>query len=67
MTSRRSLLSDLVPPIIRAMGGKREFASAAVTLGRAEAHLLRPESYAPPRSLDRRVRIDVREVGGWPV
>jgi acetyl esterase/lipase len=67
MTSRRSLLSDLVPPVIRAMGGKREFSSAAVTLGRAEAHLLRPESYSPPRSLDRRVDIDVREVGGWPV
>ena len=63
----RSLLSALVPPIIRALGGKREFSSAALTLGRAEAHLLRPEPFAPPKSLDRRVRVSVRHVGDWPV
>jgi len=67
MTPRRSLLSDLVPPIIRAMGGKREFSSAALTLGRAEQHLLRPEPFAPPRSLDRRVDVAIRHVGDWPV
>ena len=67
MTPRRSLLSDLVPPIIRAMGGKREFSSAALTLGRAERRVLRPEPFAPPRSLDRRVDVSIRHVGDWPV
>jgi acetyl esterase/lipase len=65
MRTRPSLLSAFLPPVIRALGGKREFSSAARTLGRAEQNLLRPESYAPPKRLD--ARLSVREVAGWPV
>jgi len=65
--SRRSLLSAIAPTVIRAMGGKREWSSPELTVSRAEAHLVRPESYAPPKNIDAKVRITVREVGGWPV
>ena len=64
---RNSLLSAIVPALIRLRGSKREFSSAARTMAIAEANLLRPESYAPPRGLDRTVRLAVREVAGWPV
>ena len=33
----------------------------------ADEHVIRPESYAPPKNIDRSVTITVREVGGWPV
>jgi acetyl esterase/lipase len=56
-----------MPPAIRIRGGKREFSSAERTMRLAEEHLVRPESFAPPRSLDRNVRIAVRHIGGWPV
>jgi acetyl esterase/lipase len=49
------------------MGGKREFSSAEATLRTALEHQLRPESFAPPKSIDRAVRLSVRYVGGWPV
>jgi acetyl esterase/lipase len=64
---RRSLLSALMTPAIRIRGGKREFSSAERTMRLAEQHLVRPESYAPPKSIDRAVRLSVRHVGGWPV
>jgi acetyl esterase/lipase len=64
---RRSLRSALVPPVIRAMGGKREFSSAETTLRIAAEHEVRPESFAPPKALDRVVRLAVRYVKGWPV
>ena len=66
-TSRRSLRSALITPMIRARGGKREFSSPELTIDRAMAHTLRPESYAPPKNIDRTVRISVRDVDGWPV
>lgn len=64
---RPSLLSTLVPPVIRALGSKREFSSAERTVRRAEAHRLRPEPFAPPKGLDRSMRVSVRREGGWPV
>lgn len=66
-TRHRSLLSVLVPPVIRLMGGKKELGSAQNTLRAAREHVLRPESFAPPKSLDRRVTITQRDVAGWPV
>ena len=33
----------------------------------AEEHVIRPETFSPPRRLDPRVRVSVRRVGGWPV
>ncbi|WP_411701081.1 alpha/beta hydrolase [Conyzicola sp.] len=65
--SRRSLRSALLPPIMRARGSKREFSSPDVTMRLAAEHALRPESFAPPKNIDRSVRITVRQVAGWPV
>jgi acetyl esterase/lipase len=65
--SRRSLRSAVVSAAIRAMGGKRELSSPQLTIGRASEHVLRPESYAPPKNIDATVRIAVRTVAGWPV
>jgi acetyl esterase/lipase len=65
--SRRSLRSAVVSAAIRAMGGKRELSSPQLTIGRANEHVLRPESYAPPKNIDATVRIAVRTVAGWPV
>jgi acetyl esterase/lipase len=65
--SRRSLRSAVVSAAIRAMGGKKELSSPQLTIGRANEHVLRPESYAPPKNIDATVRIAVRTVAGWPV
>ena len=65
--SRRSFRSAVVSAAIRAMGGKKELSSPELTIGRANEHLLRPESYAPPKNIDATVRVAVRRVGGWPV
>jgi acetyl esterase/lipase len=65
--SRRSLRSAVVSAAIRAMGGKKELSSPQLTIGRANEHVLRPESYAPPKSIDATVRIAARTVAGWPV
>lgn len=64
---RPSALSRLVPALIALRGSKRMFSSADRTMEHARSHLLRPESFSPPRSLDRRVEIDVRRVDGWPL
>jgi acetyl esterase/lipase len=64
---RPSTLALLLPAAIVLRGSKRMFASADRTMAHARSHLTRPESFAPPRSLDRRVRITVRTEGGWPV
>jgi len=66
-SSRRSLRSAIVSAAIRTMGGKKEFSSPELTIGRANEHLVRPESYAPPKNIGTKVDIAVREVGGWPV
>ena len=65
--SRRSIRSALVPTAIRAMGSKKELSSPELTIRRANEHLLRPESYAPPKNIDASVRVAVRRVHGWPV
>lgn len=64
---RHSTLARLVPSLIALRGSKKMFASADRTMDHARSHLLRPESFSPPRSLDRRVDVDVRHVDGWPV
>jgi acetyl esterase/lipase len=43
------------------------FASADRTMAHARSHLTSPEPFAPPPSIDRRVRVAVRTEGGWPV
>lgn len=65
--ARPSALSRLLPTLIALRGSKRMFASADRTMEHATSHLLRPESFAPPASLDRRVDASVRHDGGWPV
>ena len=64
---RQSVLARLAPTLISLTGSKRMFASADRTMEHAAEHLLRPQPYAPPRSLDRRVRLSVRTEDGWPV
>jgi acetyl esterase/lipase len=65
--SRRSIRSALLAVLVPFAGWQREFRSADRTLRHAAEHRLRPVPYAPPRRLDRRVRITVRPVQGWPV
>lgn len=63
----RSIRSALLAVAVPYLGWQRELASAERTMRRATEHQLRPEPYSPPRRLDRRVRVAVRRVAGWPV
>jgi len=49
------------------IGYQREFRSAERTLRGARERVVRPEQFAPPRSLDRAMQFSVRHVQGWPV
>ncbi|MFD3444616.1 alpha/beta hydrolase fold domain-containing protein [Microbacteriaceae bacterium 4G12] len=63
----RSVRSTLMRSVIILLRYQREFRSAERTLGGAMDRVVRPEPYAPPRFLDRSVRISARRVEGWPV
>ncbi|WP_108251626.1 alpha/beta hydrolase fold domain-containing protein [Planctomonas deserti] len=63
----RSVRSTLIRPAITLLGYQREFRSGERTLGGAMDRVVRPEPFAPPRFLDRSVRISARRVQGWPV
>jgi acetyl esterase/lipase len=65
--SRRSIRSALLALAVPYLGYQRELRSAERTLRRAEEHRLRPERFAPPRRLGRRVVLGMRRVAGWPV
>ena len=65
--TRRSLRSALVSLAIRVIGGKGTLSSPERTMRQAHEHVIRPESFAPPKNIDRSVNIAVREVDGWPV
>jgi acetyl esterase/lipase len=65
--SRRSIRSALLSLAVPHLGWQRELASRDRTLQRAAEHQVRPEPYAPPRRLDRRVRFSVQRQAGWPV
>ena len=65
--SRRSVRSALLSLAVPWFRWQRELASAERTMRLAAEHQVRPEPYAPPRRLDRRVRIAVRREHGWPV
>lgn len=45
----------------------RAFTSADVTVELAMQRQVRPESYAPPKRLDRKVNIDIRYDNAWPI
>lgn len=62
-----SLLTAAMPMIMTLRGSKRQFESAERTLARMAELQVRPKRFAPPRGLDRRVRISVGSVSGWPV
>jgi acetyl esterase/lipase len=57
----------MLPALIGLGGSKRLFASADRTMARAASRVVRPVSFSPPRSLDRRVRLSVNSPVGWPV
>jgi acetyl esterase/lipase len=65
--TKRSLRSALMPAVITLLGYQREFRSADRMLDGVAELLVRPETFAPPRSLSRSVRFSVRSVQGWPV
>jgi acetyl esterase/lipase len=64
---RASALSRILPGIIGLLGSKRMFASADRTMRRAREQLVRPQSFAPPRSLERHVDVSIRHENGWPI
>jgi acetyl esterase/lipase len=62
-----SLASRAATGFIRLRGSKRTHRSESATLEQVHALQLRPESYTPPKGLDRKVAISVRQVDGWPL
>lgn len=62
-----SLASKAMPALFALRGYKKIFSSAAATLAQVAELQLRPDSYAPPKKLDRTVSLSVRRVNGWPV
>jgi acetyl esterase/lipase len=56
-----------VTGFIRLSGGKARNRSAAATLKQMAAYQVRPERFAPPKSLDRRTAITVEQQQGWTV
>lgn len=65
--TRRSIGSFVIPHIIRLRGSKKEYTSPTASLRKADEHLIRPQSYAPPKALDRSVTLTVRHARGWPI
>jgi acetyl esterase/lipase len=65
--TKRSLRSAGIRAAITLMGMQREFRSGDRTIRGAVDRVVRPEPFAPPRSLDRSVTLSVRRVQGWPV
>ncbi|POH58182.1 alpha/beta hydrolase fold domain-containing protein [Arthrobacter glacialis] len=64
---RHSVGAAIIPHLIRWRGSKREYSSPTASLRKADEHLIRPQSYAPPKALDRSVKLTVRQVSGWPI
>lgn len=52
---------------LRLIRANRAFVSEAGARHRIRERTLRPASYGPPSTLRREVRVDVEQVGGWPV
>lgn len=61
-----SALSRALPPLLRALGLRRPFASPAAMQQRLDDVALRPARYGPPPGL-RGVDVAVGRVAGWPV
>lgn len=57
----------LVPPVLRLARANRTFATAEGARRRIREASLRPATYGPPSRLRPGVRVDVEQVGGWPV
>ena len=62
-----SLVARAVAIWIRFNGTKRTLSSDKLTLAEVERLHIRPESFSPPKSLDRYVDFSVRLVNGWRV
>ncbi len=62
-----SALARFVALVVALRGSKRDFSSAERTLARIEKLRRKPRPHDPPRSLARRVKVDLRTVDGWPV
>lgn len=53
--------------LITAQGNKRRLSSVQAARQRERTLALRPGRYAPPRRLDRVVRLSIETIAGWPV
>lgn len=62
-----SLTAKAIAVMIGLSGSKRIGGSAEATLAQVAALQIRPESWAPPTKLSKRVGFSVRTVKGWPV
>jgi acetyl esterase/lipase len=65
--TKRSIRSQMVRAAIALLGYQREFRSGERMIRGAVERVVRPEPFAPPKALDRGVRISARRVEGWPV
>jgi len=59
-----SLTAKAMAVIIGLRGSKKIFSSAEATLAQVAELKIRPESYAPPKKLDKTVDLSVRTVKG---
>jgi epsilon-lactone hydrolase len=64
VTSWQNRLIELV---LRVRRTKRSLSTAAGARKMQQASALRPLRYGPPKAMDRRVRLSVEHVAGWPV
>lgn len=62
-----SLTAKAIAVVVGLGGSKKTFSSAEATLAQVAALQIRPESWAPPKKLDKTVGLSVRTVKGWPV
>jgi acetyl esterase/lipase len=62
-----SLASRMMPPVLRALGYRRRFASTQATTKLIAARRLRPRRYGPPRILPAGVDIRISHDIDWPL
>lgn len=62
-----SLASRMMPPVLRALGYRRRFASPQATTKLIAARRLRPLPYGPPRRLPAGVDIRISHDSDWPI
>ncbi len=62
-----SLAARLMPPVVRLMGIKRTYRHPVAMYRKIYERQLRPERYAPPKSIDRIVHCAIDYRDSWPI